>query len=202
MVKPNYKSNDATGLLHYAERIFKKMTENATMFVNPVPELATLEEKLIAYRAAYAEADFRDKRAVIVKGKTGRELQEVIYRLSHYVDAVAKGDTEIIVAAGFTASQPTTTSIGRTPQATNLRVEHVQVGTGRLRIRVASWKYARLYQYDYRKKGTEAWTSVLHTKSVLEASGLDTMQEYEFRASYVGTDVTPNYSAIVTALVV
>lgn len=202
MVKPIFRSSDATGLLRYAESILMKMTQNADLFPDPNPSLATLEEKLNAYREAYAEASFRDKRAVIVKSKTGKDLQEVIYRLSHYVDAVATGDPEFIVAAGYRPAQSTTNRIGKTPRARDLRIENVQVGTGVLRIRVKSWRPARLYRFEYRKIGTEEWTSILHSKSVLEIRSLDFMGQYEFRASYVGTDTEPNYSDVITALVV
>src|SRR5690606_16548897 len=130
MSKPVFKSKDATGLLRYAEHILKKMTENADMFTNPVPDLAALESCLSAYRDAYAEATFRDKRAVLLKGQKGKELQEVIYRLSHYVDAVAQGDAAVILAAGFQVARSSTNRTGRTPKAENLRAEHVQVGSG------------------------------------------------------------------------
>ncbi|SFS37174.1 hypothetical protein [Sphingobacterium wenxiniae] len=202
MAKPNFKSTDAAGMLRYAESILLKMTQNVDLFANPVPDLPTFESLLNTYRDAYAEANFRDKRAVIIKGKAGRELQEAIYRLSQYVDSIAKGDTELIVAAGFIPSSPSTNRIGRTPQAENLRIENVQVGTGKLRARVKAWKHARLYRYEYRVKGTEEWTSILHTKSVLEIRDLEMMQFYEFRATYIGTDTEPNYSDIITAIAV
>ncbi|GGH19430.1 hypothetical protein FAZ19_10770 [Sphingobacterium alkalisoli] len=203
MVKPIYKSNDATELLRYAESILLKMTTNSDLFPEPVPSLTTLEGHLNAYRDAYAEARFRDKRAVILKGQKGKDLQETIYRLSHYVDAVAKGDEAMIVAAGFSFTRPTTNRIGRTPQAENLRIENVQVGTGILRVRVKPWKHARLYQFEYRKKGTEEpWTSILHSNSMLEVRDLEMMYTYEFRVSYLGTDTITNFSDIANALVV
>lgn len=202
MTKAIFRSKDATELLRYAEQIFKKMTENVDMFTNPVPDLTTLETNLTRYRDAYAEATFRDKRAVILKGQKGKDLQRTIYQLARYIDGVAEGDAAIIVAAGFRPSGSTTNSIGKTPKAENLRVEHLQVGTGVVQLRVNAWKSARLYQYEYRKKGSESWTAILHTRSSVELRDLEMMQEYEFRVSYVGTDTVMNYSDIVTALVV
>ncbi|WP_437921625.1 hypothetical protein [Sphingobacterium sp. LRF_L2] len=201
MIKPIFKSSTATGLLRYAEGILLKMTQNISLFPEPNPTLASLEGSLSTYREAYAEANFRDTRAVLIKGKTGKDLQEIIYRLSHYVDAIAKGDAEIIVAAGFTASS-LRGNAGKTPQAQGVTISNVQVGTGVLRIKVNPWKYARIYRYDYRKKDTEAWTSVLHSKSTLEISALEMMQTYEFRVSYIGTDTEPNFSPIVSAIAV
>lgn len=202
MAKPVFTSKDATQLLVYAEQIFLKMTENADLFTDPVPDLTTLWESLNAYRDAYAEAAFRDKRAVILKAQKGDKLQDLIRRLSHYVEMLADGDEAIIVAAGFRPSKPSNLSLGRTPKPENLRVEHIQVGSGIIRLRVNSWRPARLYQYEYRKKGTEQWSSVMHTKSTLEMRNLDMLQEYEFRVSYIGSDVTLNYSDVVTAWVI
>ena len=202
MAKPVFTSKDATELLIYAEQIFLKMTENADLFVDPVPDLKTLETKLNTYREAYAEAAFRDKRAVILKAQHGEKLQDVIRRLAHYVEDVAAGDEAIIVAAGFRPSRSSHVSLGRTPKPENLRVEHIQVGSGIIRLRVNSWRPARLYRYEYRKKGTEAWESTLHTKSTLALRNLDMLEQYEFRVSYIGSDVTLNYSDVVTAWVI
>ncbi|SKB93558.1 hypothetical protein SAMN05660841_03143 [Sphingobacterium nematocida] len=202
MIKPNYRSKDATELLNYAEHIFKSMTDNTGMFVDPVPALPVLESALVAYRAAYAEATHRDMRAVVIKGQKGKDLQQVIYRLSHYVDAQALGDPNIILAAGYKPSKSTQNRSGRTPKAAGLKVRNMEVGSGVLKITVDPWKPARFYQYEYRKKGIEEWTSMLNSKSTVELSGLEKLQEYEFRVSYLGTDTVTNFSDVVTALVV
>ncbi len=202
MSKPVFKSKNATELLQYAEHILLKMTENEDLFANPVPDLTTLENALNAYREAYAEATFRDKRAVVLKGQKGRGLQETVYRLSHYVDAVAQGDPAIILAAGYRVSRSNATPIGHTPKAENLRVEHIQVGLGIIKLRVKPWKPARLYRYEYRQKGEEEWIGILHSKSTLELDDLRMMQEYEFRVSYLGRDTTLNFSDTITAMVV
>ena len=44
MAKPVFTSKDATQLLIYAEQIFLKLTENADLFTDPVPDLTTLEK--------------------------------------------------------------------------------------------------------------------------------------------------------------
>src|SRR3546814_13768967 len=59
-----------------------------------------------------------------------------IYRLSHYVDKVAQGDPATILAAGYRASRSKHVPIGRIPKAQNLRVKHVQVGTGIIQLKV------------------------------------------------------------------
>lgn len=146
MITPNYYCKTAKELLNYAEHIFQKMIENESMFTDPIPGLITLEGALIAYRAAYTEAAHRDMRAVIIKDQKGKELQEVIYRLSHYVDAVAQGDPAIILAAGYRTSRPTTQSVGRTPQAQGVRVSNIRVGTGIVQVKVDPWKPARCTQ--------------------------------------------------------
>ncbi|NGM61672.1 hypothetical protein G5B30_07045 [Sphingobacterium sp. SGG-5] len=202
MIRPIYGSNNATELLLQAQQIFKKMTENADMFPNPVPDLATFETLLTNYQKAYLEAQFRDQRTVIIKGQLGRELQEAIYRLSTYVDSVALGDPGIIVAAGYQPRQSPANRIERTPKAENLRATHMEVGSGIVRLRINPWKHARLYRYEYRLKGTAEWDTVLHSKSFIDLKDLVKLQEYEFRASYVGRDIEPNFSNTISALVV
>lgn len=202
MAKPLIRSKNATELLHYAEQIFQKMKENEEMFPEPVPGLQTFETHLIAYRKAFAEASFRDQRAVILKGQAAVQLQAAIYRLSQYVDAVSEGDPAVIVASGYRVSQPRSETVGRSPKAEHLRVEHPQVGSGIVRLRVKAWRPARLYSYEYRQKGTESWTAVLASRSSLELHGLEMMKEYEFRVSYISTDTTMNYSDVITAFVV
>lgn len=202
MIKPNFKSKDATELLNYAEHILKKMTENEDLFDEPVPSLAVLDSALSAYRDAYAEATHRDMRAVVLKGQKGKALQQVIYRLSHYVDAQAQGDPAIILAAGYKPSKSKLSRAGAPPKAYGVRAQNGEVGSGILWVSVPPWKHARLYLYEYRKKGTEEWSSTLYSRSKIEFSGLERLREYEFRVSYLGTDTTPNYSDIVTALIV
>ncbi|WP_257668670.1 hypothetical protein [Parapedobacter tibetensis] len=202
MAKPIYRSNTAAGLLRDGENIFAKMTENAELFPNPDPDLPAFESSLDAYRDAYAAATFRDKRAVVLKSQKGQELQKAIYQLSRYVDAVADGDEAVILAAGYRPTRSPINRIGRTPRAENLRVENPEVGTGLIRLRIKPWRHARLYQFEYRGKGTAEWATVIHNKSVLEVSDLEMLQEYEFRASYLGTDTSPNYSDVITARVV
>lgn len=202
MVKPIYTCKDATELLNYAGHILKKMTENASLFPDPIPTMMVFEKNLNDYREAYAEATHRDMRAVVIKGQKGKELKAAVYRLSHYVDAVALGDAAIILAAGYRPSQSTKVSVGRTPKATGTKVKNMEVGSGVIRISVDPWKQARLYQYDYRRKGTEEWSSILKSSSMLVLDGLVKLQEYEFRVTYLGRDTTPNFSDIVTALVV
>lgn len=201
MITPNYYCKNATVLLNYADHILQMMTENVDLFTDPTPSLDVLEIALIDYRAAYAEAVHRDMRAVIIKGQKGKVLQDVIYRLSHYVAAVAQGDPAVILASGYRPSESTTNSAGRTPQAQGVRVKCVKVGTGTVQIRVDPWKPTRLYQYMYRKKGTIDWSSALWGSSRIELKGLEMLTMYEFKVSYLGRDAVPNYSDIIIALV-
>ena len=202
MIRPIYGSKNATELLRYAEQIFGKMTENSELFPDPVPSLESFGAVLEAYREAFVEASFRDQRAVILKGQKGKDLREAVYRLSTYVDMIAMGDPAVIVAAGYQPQQSSANRVNYTPKGENLQVMHVEVGTGIIRLRMKPWKYARMYRYEYRVKGTEAWEGVLHSRSDIELSSLKKLQEYEFRASYIGKDAELNFSDIVTALVV
>ena len=202
MTRPIYGSKNATELLHYAEQIFNKMNENSELFPEPVPSLEDFGKTLEDYRSAYVEARFRDQRAVILKGQQGKKLREAIYRLSTYVDSIALGDPAIIVAAGYQPKQLTNNRIEYTPKGEGLRISYVGVGTGIIRLRMKPWKYARMYRFEYREKGTQEWEGVLHGRSDIELSNLNHLKEYEFRASYIGKNAELHFSDVLTALVV
>lgn len=202
MTRPVYGTKNATDLLHYADQIFNKMSENRELFPDPVPSLESFENSLEAYRTAYVEAQFRDQRAIILKGQKGSALREAIYRLSSYVDAVAQGDPAMIVAAGYRVNQSNGNRINYTPKGEGLRASHIAVGSGIIQLRMKPWKYARMYRFEYRMKGTEAWEGLLHGRSDIQLSNLHMLKEYEFRASYIGKEGTFNFSDSITALVV
>src|SRR3546814_20648778 len=90
--KPIFTNNSDAALLRYAEHIFLKMTEHEDLFPAPTPDLTVLETSITAYRDAYDEAPFRDKRAVILKQQRADEVQEVHHSLSQYEDAMGPGD--------------------------------------------------------------------------------------------------------------
>lgn len=183
-VKPTIRSHNISDaeLEEYARIIFKKMTENASLFPHPDPDLKTFETILKDFRKAIADATYRDMLAIRLRNSKRKELLEGIRFLSLYVQLVAKGDETIVLAAGFIPSRPRSSS-ENIPLTTGFRVIPT-IGTGVIKLRVKAWRSARVYQFEYRKKGHKTWTLEISTKSSCTPSGLEVLEEYEFRVCY------------------
>lgn len=206
MAKPTLttKIGTATKLLTYAEKVLQKSKDNADLFTDAAETMIELEAAIGAYRNGLTESAYRDMRQVVIKNQQAEVLKQVLYRYSLYVETVSNGDPNLILAAGFLPNRSTVQpAIGMSPKATDLRAEVKHVGTNSVHVRVSSWKFARFYQFEFRKAGSmNDWTRVLSTKSRTVIQDLEEKQEYEFRVTYLGTDPTPNYSDTVRCFVV
>ena len=205
MAKPTLSTKISTEakLLQYAESVLAKTTENASIFTEPVPSLDELEAAIAQFKASMTEASFRDMRQVVLKNQHAATLKEMLYNLSLYVETVAQGDPAMVLAAGFIPSKDAAESVGLSPKPHDVRAQVKDVGTQSVHVRVNSWKFARYYQFEYRKVGSdEEWTRVLSTRSKVHLTDLEYMQEYEFRVSYLGSDPALNYSDTVRCVVV
>lgn len=205
MSKPKlrfYELN-AAELTQFAEQVLGKMGQATDLFDSPQPSLAELEGALTAFREATTEAAFGDRRAIVLRNQRKAELEGVIYELSKYVDTVAAGDEAVVLAAGFIPQRTSTARLGRAPKPSGLRAQPDYVGSARIEIRVDRWAGARMYQFEYRKKGfDEEWNQVLSSKSTCLLEGLDVFEEYEFRVSYRGVDPAVVYSDVVSSYVI
>ena len=197
MKKPtmNFKNLDAAQLLPFAEEIHNKMTLNSDIFATPTPELATLAAATTAYRDAATEAAFGDRRAVSFRNDMRKELETVINDLA----ITARGNHTAILSAGFLPTKDPSADNGVNPKAERLSVQSQGLGTLQVTAKVAPWKRARYYRFEYRKKlGGAEWNAVLSPTATLDIENLEAFQEYEFRASYLGKSTKANYSDIVS----
>lgn len=189
-------------LMQTAEQIFVKMTQESTLFPTPIPPLADLETALAAFRNSATEAAYRDTRAIMIRQQKRKELVRVLKELSKYVDTVANDDGTIILAAGFELRRPSSSYSGIVPKAPAPIAEPKEIGSGRVQLRTEPWAGARMYNFQFRVKGSaEEWRSQLSSKSTCLIHGLDTFKEYEFRITYLGIDPTPNFSDITNSYV-
>lgn len=194
-----FRNRDSAQLIQFGEEIVKKMEDNRAIFMTPVPPLAELNAALVDFRNAAAKAAFHDRQAISVRREKRAELEYVIRELSKYVDTVAKGNETTIFSAGFVPSKIRNDAVETNPKALNLRVKPTGLGTARIVAKLAPWKKARYYQFEFRMKGVDMeWEKVLSTRSLLEINGLEPFREYEFRATYLGRDTTPNYSEVIS----
>ena len=198
----NEKEQTDVQLMQTTEQIIAKMTQESTLFETPVPQLSVLEEALSAFRSSATEAAYRDARAIIIRKQKRKELVYLLRELSKYVDTVAKGDEAVIMSAGFSLRKPNESYRGLVPKAQRPTANPGHIGSGRIQLKTEPWVGARMYDFQYRIKGSsEDWNSQLSSKSTCTIAGLETFKEYEFRISYIGIDPTPNYSDAVSSYV-
>ncbi len=205
MAKPvlTSKTRTESRLVQYASNVVKKSKENADLFPDATEKVTLLETALADYTDSLSEAAFRDMRQVVIKNQQAVLVRQLLYDLSLHVESVAKGDANIVLAAGFVPGKNNAPNAGISPRANDLRAVVTHPGTNTVQLRVNPWRPARFYQFEYRKAGSlNEWTTVLSTKSRMAISGLEYLREYEFRITYLGTNPTPNYSDTVHCVVV
>lgn len=183
-----------------AENILVKTGADAR-FTNPVPALSVLQESLDAYRASLVDSALRNKKTVIIKNRKRTELEQIMRELALYVAQVAKGDPEIILAAGYDHNKAPRPG-GPCPKPTDFRAELQREGSGRVKLRVKAEKLARMYRFEYRRRDhDDHWTEILSTSSRAMAEGLEALNLYDFRVVYLGTDPTLTYSDVISTYV-
>lgn len=189
-------------LMQTAEQIHSKMTQETTLFPEPIPGLSVLNNALTAFRDSATEAAYRDTRAILIRRQKRKALVYVLKELGKYVDTVANGDDTVILAAGFGIRKSNDSYSGPAPKAPSPIAEPGHIGSGRVALKTNPWAGARMYNFQFRIKGSEAeWNSQLSSKSTCLIEGLETFKEYEFRTTYVGIDPTPNFSDITSSYV-
>lgn len=194
--------NGEAQYVKYVENIIVKLTENAALFPDLDPPLADLEDQLSAVKKAQADAAYRDKRFVVIKNQTLAALKLVVYHLSMYVERKANGDAAIILAAGFIPSKDGAPFTNPAPKPKNFVVEISANLSGIANLRVANWKSVLLYQFEYRKKnGNGEWNRIMSSKGKLTLTGLEPVQEYEFRVAYIGRNPLVTYSDVVSSYI-
>lgn len=204
MNKPTTKSQRLKddNLMQYVEQILTNMREAVAIFPEPLPGLNTIETALIDFRMSATEAAYRDSRAVRLRNDKRAHLEYLISELAKYVDTIAGRDANKVLASGFALPKDAQSYAGPLPKASHLRAEPQEVGSRRIKLKIDRWKGARIYRFEWRKKGETEWSVQFSTKSTCILEGLEMFQEYEFRATYIGIDPEPNYSNVVASYVV
>lgn len=204
MNKPTTKSQRLKddNLMQYVEQILTNMREAVAIFPEPLPGLNTIETALIDFRMSATEAAYRDSRAVRLRNDKRAHLEYLISELAKYVDTIAGRDANKVLASGFALPKDAQSYAGPLPKASHLRAEPQEVGSRRIKLKIDRWKGARIYRFEWRKKGETEWSVQFSTKSTCILEGLEMFQEYEFRTTYVGIDPEPNYSNVVASYVV
>lgn len=201
-LKTGGTSNGEAQFVRFVENIIVKLAENADLFTDADPSIADLEQALAKVKQAQADAAYRDKRFVVLKNQAFAALKKMVYHLSLYVERQANGDAAVILAAGFNPSAKGIIGPKPAPQPKFLSVEVNARIPGVTTLKTAYWKGNLAYQFEYRKKNSDAdWTRLISSKSKLTITGLESVQKYEFRVAYIGRNPQITYSDVVSTYV-
>lgn len=189
-------------LMQYVEQIITNMRAATAMYPEPIPGMDIMEEALTDFRLSATEAAYRDGRAIRIRQDKRKHLEYLLSELAKYVDTVARRDENLVLASGFALPKEAQSYSGSVPTATHLMAQPQEVGSRRIKLKVDRWKGARMYLFQFRKKGETEWSAQFSSKSSCLIEGLEMFQEYEFRATYMGISPEPNYSNIISSYVV
>jgi len=197
----NFKNLSDTQLDTESENVLTKLTGN-TNFATPTPELTVLEADLAAYRIALVEAALGDRHKVEVKNQQRAQLERTLRSLALYVEQVADNDKAVILSAGFSVRKPLQRG-SETPEVSDFRVKYDAPGSGIAHVSIKYQQSVRLYRFEHRRVGTEEWKTTSSSASRATVEGLESFQQYEFRAAYVvkGVNPTLRYSETLTTII-
>lgn len=201
-LKTGGTSNGEAQYVKFVENILVKLTENAALFSDVDPSMADIEQALTVFKLAQADAVYRDKRLVAIKNQAYAALKTLIYHLSLYVERVADGDEAVILAAGFIPSQRGRSVLEPAPKPKVFLVKVQAHIAGMAELKVNSWRPVLVYRFEYRKKNADDnWHQIFSSTSRITITGLEPVQEYEFRVAYIGRNPQITYSDVVRSYV-
>src|SRR5690606_28366837 len=106
------------------------------------------------------------------------------------------------LAAGFIPSKRGMRVLEPAPKPKIFIVEVNAQISGVADLKVNGWRRVLAYRFEYRKKNSDShWNPVLSSKSKVTITGLEPVQEYEFRVAYIGRNPQITYSDIVSSYV-
>lgn len=201
------KSKLATGFTRYrdteleikASFIVDCMEENPN-FKTPVPALTIVSNAINTYVVALRNAESGGKATVAIKNEERKNLEDLLTKLSLYVEAYANNNEVILLSSGFSLIKERGI-VGVLPKPHNFSANPTEKGS--IALKLASIHRAGSYLFEYRLANTQnPWQIEITTKSSLKIIGLQSGEEYEFRVAGVGTDPDRVYSDIISSFII
>jgi hypothetical protein len=129
-------------------------------------------------------------------------VDDIVRQLKLYVDAVALGRTDVILASGFRHTKPRT-PVGDMPKVTNVRVVDNQK-EGEVKLRWDTIYGCAFFDVEVRPKGAadDAWRATQSSAANVVLTGLTSLSYYEVRIRAKGTAGYGPYSNTVQFAVV
>jgi hypothetical protein len=185
-----------------ANNIIEKMTGN-TDFPTPFPALADVTTALTEYDQALEQSQNGGTDKTAIKNNKRQALEGLLGKLGKHVEVHCKNDRAIVLGSGFDmwkASVPKATVLEKPVNFTLVNGPY----PGSVNLSVAKTPGAGSYVFEYAATPvteTTLWTKAGVTSRTHTFAGLTRGQEYAFRVTGVGIDVTPVYSDVISVYV-
>ena len=182
------------GLATKAQVIHDNMNGNAH-YPAPDPSLADLQTAITEFQLAIVKAKNGSKEDTADKNAKRKILEDLLHRLSYYVQVNSLGDETIILGSGFDVNKQAGT-VGALPKPENFKVM-VGENKGTVELSCDAVANASFYEYQYTKlplSATSIWTMRTATKRKLLVEGLTSGQQYVFKMAAGGSDPSRTWS--------
>jgi hypothetical protein len=189
-----FKHSDALFLID-VQRIIDGLTGN-THFTEPTPTLLEINAAKTAFSNAFAGAPAKGHQGTAAKDKTRATLEDLIRKLSKYVELNSQDDVTILLSSGFTL-QKDPEAHGALEEPNNFKVRNgVTSGTMDLSVDPIPGAYVYYYLWAQLPVAADAiWASKVGKASVT-IEGLTPGKEYAFKVCGVGSSDERVFSAI------
>ena len=207
MISHTYKNMSAKDIELFGALIISRLSNNTLFDAIKTAALLDLEPAQNAFSAAKTAAASGGSDRIQFRDTCQKTLVNQLYFTSIKVEDLAKGDPDVIEAAGFVLRKTKLKRTKKEPVAvvtpTGLKVTNIKSKPGFLHLSWSEVAGALNYAVELRKKGETVWQNGTYTTNeFVELSGFasDTIVEFRIRALGVGEDKS-DWTAVVKVLV-
>lgn len=158
-------------------------------YPSPDPSLDVLQSAISDYNEAIVKSINGSKDDTAVKNARRQILDDILHRLSYYVQVTSNGVEAVILSSGFDINKNPGT-VGTLPKPQNFKVV-IGANKGSIEVSCDTVAHAAFYEYQYTKAPVDAnsvWTMRTATKRKLLIEGLTSGQQYVFKMAAAGSD--------------
>ncbi len=181
-----------------ANYIFAGISNNPTVFTNPLPVLADVQTAIERYSADLLAAANRGRVEVARKNEARQALETLLQQLGMYVMNVANGNDTVLTLSGYTLRKPNEPRHITAPQI--IKVSN-GISSGQLQVLVNAEKGVSVYihQSTTNYQGEETvWETISTPTSKYTYNNLKPGLQYWFRVGIVGARGQYAYSSVAT----
>jgi len=175
--------------------IIKAMTDNADIYDDPSPPLATVQAALDNFDLATAAAADGGRSATLAKKNARKVLTDLVRLLASYVQVACKGDLGNLILSGFPQHKPVRQPVGQLLKPNGLAVKHgPQLGDITARVKPVKGAVSYIWRIIANLPGAVP-VIVQDTASTHVFTGLTAGVRYTVDVSVLGTAGPTDWSS-------